>query len=83
MRISSPIAATATVGSLFTYQILTVNEPFLYGASGLPEGFILEEGTGAISGTPQATGTVHATVFVIDITGRKASQEITITISAP
>ena len=83
VRISSPIAATATVGLLFTYQIQTVNEPFLYGASGLPEGFILDEGTGAISGTPQVAGTVHATVFVIDITGRKTSQEITITVSAP
>jgi putative Ig domain-containing protein len=55
--ITSANSATATQGSLFTYQITATNNPTGYNATGLPAGIGVNLSTGLISGTATSTGT--------------------------
>lgn len=49
--IVSPLAANATPGTEFSYQIETGAQVWVYGASGLPAGLSVNTETGLISGT--------------------------------
>jgi hypothetical protein len=80
--VSSAGTATGTTGTAFTYQITASNTPTSYGATGLPGGLTLNTTTGAITGTPTATGTFNATVSATN-TGGTGSKAVTITISNP
>ena len=55
--ITSASSANGTVGSSFSYQITATNSPTSYGATGLPAGLSVNTSTGAITGTPSASGT--------------------------
>ncbi|MCX6953921.1 MAG: putative Ig domain-containing protein, partial [Verrucomicrobia bacterium] len=67
--ISSPATATATVGVPFvTYLIAATGAPTGYTATGLPAGLTLNPLTGAINGTPTASGT-----FVVTLTATNAA----------
>ena len=54
--INSSNTAGGTVGVAFSYQITATNTPTQYGASGLPSFLTVNTSTGAITGTPTATG---------------------------
>jgi fibronectin type 3 domain-containing protein len=66
--ISAP-SATAKVGSTFVYQISATNSPTSFAASGLPSGLTVNTTTGAITGTPKATGVSTLTVSAINAQG--------------
>jgi hypothetical protein len=54
--ITSPLAASGTVGTAFAYTITATNSPTSFGATGFPAGLSLNTATGAITGTPTAVG---------------------------
>jgi hypothetical protein len=61
--ITSPLTATATVGTPFSYQITADNSPASYDANDLPGGLSVDTTTGLISGTPTGTGVFPVTIF--------------------
>ncbi len=52
----SAIAASAVVGTGFTYDVLASNGPTAYAATGLPPGLGINAATGEITGVPSAAG---------------------------
>ena len=68
--ITSTLAATATRGTAFTYQITGDNSPTSFDATGLPGGLSINTSNGLISGTPNvAAGTFRVTIFATNSTG--------------
>lgn len=60
--ITSPLTASGTVGTLFSYQIAASNTPTSYGAVGLPAGLSINTSSGIISGTPTIAGTSNISI---------------------
>jgi len=60
--ITSTLAATATQGTAFSYAITASNNPESFHADGLPDGLVVDPGTGVISGTPTTLGTYFITL---------------------
>src|SRR5262249_43626106 len=85
--ITSPLTATATVGTFFSYQITANNNPVSYNATDLPGGLTVNTTTGVISGTPTATGvfpvTISATNAASDPCSGTATDTLMLTISFP
>ena len=80
--ITSPASAPGTVGTPFvTYLIAASGLPTSYTASGLPAGLTLDPLTGAINGTPTASGTSVVTLTATNSTGTSTAT-LTITIAA-
>jgi len=79
--ITSAASANATVGTPFSYQILAINSPTQFGATGLPAGLTLNATTGVISGTPAAGGNV---TIVLSATNRvgNATKSLALKIAA-
>jgi RHS repeat-associated protein len=50
--ITSPNAASGTVGTVFSYTIVATHSPTSFAADGLPPGLSLDTSTGAITGAP-------------------------------
>ena len=75
------------VGTAFASALCAANggtSPYSWSASGLPPGLSINLGTGAVSGTPTATGSYPVTITVADSstpTRQSASQQVTITIN--
>ena len=67
--ITSPTAATASVGMAFSYQITATNHPTSYGVGGLFKGITVNQQTGLVSGTPTAAGTHALTLRAINASG--------------
>jgi len=67
--ITSPLTATGTVGTAFSYQITATNNPTSYGATGLPSMLTVNTATGAITGTPTATGSYTVTLSATNAGG--------------
>jgi hypothetical protein len=80
------IAATASdsslMGAAFTHDILAMNYPSAYTATGLPPGLTLDTQYGVISGTPTVAGVYTVAVHVSNSLGA-ANQTLTLTIHAP
>jgi PKD repeat protein len=79
--ITSPLAASGTVGSPFSYTITATNTPTGYNASGLPAGLNVVASTGVISGTPTAAGTSNVTISATNA-GGTGSATLVLTINA-
>jgi hypothetical protein len=67
--ITSALAATGTNGSAFSYQIAASNSPTSFNATGLPTGLSVSTSSGAITGTPSATGTTNVTISATNAGG--------------
>jgi hypothetical protein len=67
--VTSAVAASGSVGTAFSYQIIATNSPTSYGATGLPAGLVVNSGTGLISGTPTTVGTSTVTLSATNHTG--------------
>ncbi|HLX64873.1 MAG TPA: putative Ig domain-containing protein [Planctomycetota bacterium] len=68
--ITSPLAATGTLGTPFTYIITaTGGAPITFGATGLPSGLAFDVPSATISGTPAAIGIFPITLTAVNISG--------------
>ncbi len=79
--INSPAAATATVGTAFTYQITASNGATGFGATGLPTGLTLDPASGVITGTATESGTFTVALTASNATGT-GTGTLTLTVSA-
>ncbi len=78
--ITSPLAVVAQVNQPFTYQITATNEPKIFYALPAVEGITVNAGTGQVTGTPAAIGTI--TVNLVAGNTKGAGQAtLTITVS--
>ncbi len=78
--ITSSLTASGTTLASFNYQIVATQSPTGYGATGLPGGVTVNPSTGAITGTPTATGVFNATISATN-SGGTGSATLVITIS--
>jgi uncharacterized repeat protein (TIGR03803 family) len=77
-----PFSLTVTAGNLVNYQIMALNGPTIYGASGLPGGVGVNTASGLISGTPTVGGTYNTTMIATNGSGT-GSATLVITVQAP
>ena len=80
--ITSSLTASGAVGLPFNYQITASNNPTSYNATNLPTWASVDTTTGAITGTPDTTGTTSVTISATNVTGT-GNATLTITISLP
>jgi kumamolisin len=78
--ITSPLSASGSVGSNFSYNITASNNPTSYNATGLPSGLGINTVTGSISGIPGSAGVFHVTLTASNAGGSGAAS-LTLTIS--
>ena len=84
--IGSAATATATVNTLFAgYQIVASNGPItgysVVAPSQLPSGLSLNTSTGAISGTPTASGNVSTVLSASNVSGTSAPFTLALTVT--
>ena len=80
--ITSPLTASGSVGSAFSYIIAATNIPLLFRAVGLPAGLNVNAGSGAITGTPTLAGTFTVNLSASNASGL-ATEVLTLTIATP
>ncbi len=80
--ITSPVTASATVGTAFSYQIAASNSPTSFAAAGLPAGLAISTTAGLISGTPTAAGTSTVTLSATNA-GGSGNATLSLTIQPP
>jgi N-acetylneuraminic acid mutarotase len=80
--ITSPLIASGTVGTAFSYTITASNTPNNFSATGLPAGLTLVAATGIISGTPTTAGSYSVTINALNTVGT-GSATLVITVSSP
>src|SRR6266699_5517216 len=80
--ITSPLTATGTVGTAFSYQITATNCPASYNATPLPPVLSVNTSTGLISGTPTTAGVYSVTISATNA-GGTGSATLTLTINNP
>ncbi|QQR77584.1 MAG: fibronectin type III domain-containing protein [Candidatus Moraniibacteriota bacterium] len=80
--ITSPLTASATTGSAFSYQITASNTPTSYNATGLPAWASVNTNTGVISGTPSTTGTTNITIRATNAAGT-GTATLVLTVTTP
>jgi hypothetical protein len=67
--ITSPLAASGTAFTSFTYQIEASNTPTSFGATGLPPGLTVDTATGVISGAATVPGEYTVTITATNAEG--------------
>ena len=78
---NSPLTASGTVGSAFSFQITASNNPTSFSAAGLPGGLTINTGTGLISGTPTTAATSSVTLGATN-GGGTGNATLTLTVGA-
>jgi len=68
-EITSPLTASGTINSAFSYSITATNTPTSYAATGLPANLTINTSSGVISGTPTAIGSTNVTITATNATG--------------
>lgn len=81
--ITSPLSATARLGSAFTYAITATNAPTSYAVTELPPGLVFDAASGVISGTPTAAVTLSMTISATNALGTDTRTLRIATSSAP
>ncbi len=80
-RISSMLAINGTVGQSLSYQIVAINSPTSFAASGLPAGLTINAATGRITGVASASGAFAVTLSATNGAG-SVTEAAQITIGA-
>jgi Putative Ig domain len=80
--ITSPLTATGTVGTAFTYTIVANPCITSYNATGLPAGLSVNTTTGVISGTPTTAG-IYSVAISATNSGGSDTKTLTLTINNP
>src|ERR1019366_6970606 len=79
---NNPLTAAGTVGTPFSFTITASGTPTSYAAISLPDGLVLDIGSGAITGTPTAAGVTFVTLTATSASGTSSPVTLTITIAA-
>ena len=79
--ITSPLTATATLLSPFSYQVTATKNPYGYAATGLPDGLSLNPITGLITGSSNAAGTYNVGLTATNSIGTSTTATLVLTIS--
>ncbi len=79
--ITSATSASAMVGTAFSYQITASNAPTGYGVSGLPDGLIINNSSGLISGTPTTAGSYTVILGAVNAAG-SGTANLALTVAA-
>jgi len=82
-KITSALSAGGRVGAAFNYQISATETPTSFTTDQLPAGLVLNSSTGAISGTPTASGTTSVQVRAANAAGLGQASTLVIEIAAP
>ena len=80
--VTSALTASGQVGNAFSYQITASNTPTSFNATGLPSGLSINTATGAITGTPAASGTSNITLSATT-TGGTGTATLVLTVTGP
>jgi len=74
-----------TIGSPYSNRVYATNGklPYIWSASGLPDGMSIDSSTGVISGTPISTGTYSFSAQVTDGMASTTSKALSLTIADP
>ncbi len=75
-----------SVGTAYSVDVVSASggtAPYAYSASGLPDGLSINAGTGAVTGTPSASGSFTPTITVTDAGGATASQTRSLVVNPP
>jgi hypothetical protein len=81
--ITSAATAEAAVDVPFSYQIAATGLPTSFAATGLPPGWTVNAGTGVITATPAAAGTVNLSLTATNVAGTGAPKALAVTVAGP
>ena len=84
-EITNPGTQNNTAGDSVSLNLIATdadNDTLLYSANGLPDGLVLDSGTGLINGSPTVAGTFSVTITVDDNNGGLDSEVFTWVIDA-
>ncbi|ACB73602.1 putative Ig domain-containing protein [Opitutus terrae] len=80
--ITSAAAASGRTDTAFNFAVVATNTPSTYSATGLPDGLVIEAGTGEIHGTATVAGTYTVVLTVTNASGA-ITQPFILTIAPP
>jgi hypothetical protein len=76
-----PAASSGQEGVLYSSRLVTIRGPYVFSASPIPSGLVLNPNTGALTGTPTTFGTFSVVWGVQDAGGNTGSVTCPITIA--
>ncbi|MES2658666.1 MAG: putative Ig domain-containing protein [Verrucomicrobiota bacterium] len=79
--ITSPLTASGTINTAFSYTIAATNTPTSFTATGLPSNLSINTSTGVISGTPTVIGSSNVTITATNAHGTD-TETLVITIAS-